>query len=155
MHDVWETIAVVLQLQNENPAVDIHEAVANVPFSSFLLLSCVRLCDPRDCRMPSFRVHPNSRSLFELMSIVSVMPSNHLILCCPLLPPSVFPSNRGFSNNWAIHISWPKYWSFSISPSSEYSGWTALISLLSKVFSRAFSNTTVQKCQFFGSQLSL
>ena len=63
-----------------------------------------------------------SWSLLKLMSIELVMTSNHLILCCPLLPPSVFPSNRGFSNNWAIHISWPKYWSFSISPSSEYSG---------------------------------
>ena len=124
MHDVWETIAVVLQLQNENPAVDIHEAVANVPFSSFLLLSCVRLCDPRDCSMPSFRVHPNSRSLFELMSIVSVMPSNHLILCCPLLPPSIFPSIRIFSNESVLHIRWPKDWSFSfsINPSNEYSG---------------------------------
>ena len=59
------------------------------------------------------------------MSIESVMPSNHLILCCPLLlPPSIFPSIRVFSNEWALHIRWPKYWifSFSISPSNEYSG---------------------------------
>ena len=63
--------------------------------------------------------------LFKLMSIESVMPSNHLILCCPLLlPPSIFPSIRIFSNESVLHIRWPKYWSFSfsISPSNEYSG---------------------------------
>ena len=67
----------------------------------------------------------NSRSLLKLMSIGSVMPSNHLILCHPLfLLPSVFPTIRVFSNVLALHIRWPKYWgfSFSISPSSEYSG---------------------------------
>ena len=67
----------------------------------------------------------NSRSLLKLMSIASMMPSNHLIFCCPLLlPPSVFPSIRVFSNESALHIRWPKYWSFSfsISPSNEYSG---------------------------------
>ena len=60
------------------------------------------------------------------MSMESVMPSNHLILCCPLLLPSIFPSNRIFSNELTICIRWPKYWNFSISPSNEYSG---LISL--------------------------
>ena len=65
----------------------------------------------------------NSRSLLKLMSIDSVMPSNHLILCHPLLlPPSIFPSIRIFSNERALHIRWPKYWSFIISPSNEYSG---------------------------------
>ena len=67
----------------------------------------------------------NSRSLFKLMSISSVMPSNHLILCCPLLLlPSMFPIIRVFSNDLVLHIRWPKYWSFSfsISPSNEYSG---------------------------------
>ena len=70
----------------------------------------------------------NSQSLLKLMSIESVMPSNHLILCHPLLLPSIFPSIRVFSNESALHIRWPKYWcfSFSISPSNEYSG---LISL--------------------------
>ena len=80
-----------------------------------------------------------SRSLLTLMSIVSLMPSNHLILCCPLLLPSVFPSLRVFSNDLAFHVRWSKYWSFSfsISPSNEYSGlifflgWTGLISLQS------------------------
>ena len=77
-----------------------------------------------------------------------VMPSNHLILCCPLLLlPSIFPSIRVFSNKSALHIRWPKYWSFSfsISPSNEYSAWfplrwTDLVSFLSKGFSRIFSS---------------
>ena len=66
----------------------------------------------------------NSWSLLKLMSIESVMPSNHIILCRPLLPPSIFPSIRVFSNESLLHIGWPKYWSFSfsISPSNEYSG---------------------------------
>ena len=67
----------------------------------------------------------NTQSLLKLMSIESVMPSNHLILCCPLLlPPSVLPSIRVFSNESVLHIRWPKYWSFSFStsPSNEYSG---------------------------------
>ena len=71
----------------------------------------------------------NSQSLLKLMSIELVMPSNHLILCHPLLlPPSIFPSNRVSSNESVLHIRWPKYWSFSVSicPSNEYSG---LISL--------------------------
>ena len=105
----------------------------------------------------------NSQSLPKLMSIESVMPSNHLILCFPLLLlPSIFPSTKVFSNESVLRIRWPKYWSFSfnISPSSEYSGliffrmdW--LISLQFKGLSRVFSNTTVQKHQFFGTQLSL
>ena len=66
----------------------------------------------------------NSWSLLKLMSIKSVMPSNHLILCLPLLPPSIFPSIRVFSNESVLLIRWRKYWhfSFNISPSSEYSG---------------------------------
>ena len=70
----------------------------------------------------------NPRSLFKLMSIESVMPSNHLILCAPFLPPPIFPSIRHFSNKSFLHIRWPKYWSFSfnISPSNEYSGLTSV-----------------------------
>ena len=87
------------------------------------------------------------------MSIASVMPSNHLILCRPLfLPPSIFPRIRVFSSEPALRIRWPKYWSFSLSicPSNEYSGlisfrWAGWISLQSKGLSRVFSNTTVQK----------
>ena len=75
--------------------------------------------------MPRFPVHHQIPSLLKLMSIKSVMPSNHLILCHPLvLPPSFFPSIRVFSNESILHIRWPKYWSFNfnISPFSEYSG---------------------------------
>ena len=103
----------------------------------------------------------NSRSLLKLMSIESVMPCNHLILCRPLLLLlSMFPSIRVFSNESALHISWPKYWSFSISASNEFLGLisfglTGLISLLSKGFSRVFFSITVQKHQFFGTQPSL
>jgi len=82
-----------------------------------------------DCSTPGFPVHHHSWSLLKLMSIELVMPSNHLILCHPLLlPPSIFPSIRVFSNETVLCIRWPKYWSFSfsISPSNEYSG---LISL--------------------------
>ena len=102
----------------------------------------------------------NFRSLLKLMSIESMIPSNHLILCCLLLLlPSMFPSIRVFSSESVLCIRWPKYWSFSfsISPSNEYSG---LISfsmdwLQSKGLSRVFSSTTVQKHQFSGAQLSL
>ena len=100
----------------------------------------------------------NSWSSLKLMSIKLVMPSNHLILCDPLLLlPSIFPNIRVFSNESALYIRWPKYWSFSfsISPFSDYSGlislgWTGWIFLQSKGLSRVFSNTTVQKHQFFG-----
>ena len=80
--------------------------------------------DPMDCSMPGFPVHYHSWNLRKLMSIESVMPSNHLILCCPLLLlPSILASIRIFSIE-SILIRWPKYWSlrFSISPSNEYSG---------------------------------
>ena len=78
-----------------------------------------------DCSTPGFPSITNSWSLIKLMSLELVMPSNHLILCHPLiLLPSIFPSMRVFSNESVLHIRWPKYWSFSfrISPSNEYSG---------------------------------
>ena len=103
-----------------------------------------------------------SWSLLKLLSIESVMPSNHLILCHHLLfLPPIFPNIRVFSTESALGIRWPKYWSFSfsISLSNEYSGFplrlTGLISLQSKGLSRVFSKTTVQKNQFFGAQPSL
>ena len=103
-----------------------------------------------------------SQSLLKCMSIKLVMPANYLILCHPLLRPSIFPSIRVFSNGSVLHIRWPKYWSFSfnISPSNEYSdlfplGWTGWIALLSKGLLRVFSNNTVQKHQLFRAQLSL
>ena len=105
----------------------------------------------------------SSWSLLKLISIDLVMPFNHLILCRPLLLlPSIFLSIRVFSNESVLPIRWPKYssFSFSISPSKEYSGlislgWTGWISLQSKGLSRVFSNTTVKKHQFFSAQLSI
>ena len=87
--------------------------------------SCPTLCDPMDCRHQAFLSITNSWSLPKLMSIESVMPSNHLIFCRPLLlPPSIFPIIGVFSSESILHIRWPKYWSFSfgISPSNEHSG---------------------------------
>ena len=85
--------------------------------------SCPTLCDPMDCSMSGLPV-TNSQSLLKFMSIESVMPSNHLILCWPLLLlPSIFPSIRVFSNELVLRMRWPKYWSFSfsISPSNDHS----------------------------------
>ena len=105
----------------------------------------------------------NSQSLLKLRSFELVMPSNHLILCRPLLlPPSHLPSIRAFSNESALRIRWPKYWSFSfsISPSNEYSGLISfkidgLDLLKSKGLSRVFSNTTVQKHKFFSAHIHI
>ena len=103
------------------------------------LLSCVQLFEtPWTAACQASLSFTISRNLLKLISIESVMPSSHLILCHLLvLLPSVFPSIRVFSSESALHIRWPKYWSFSISPCSEYSGlipfridWTGLISLI-------------------------
>ena len=106
----------------------------------------------------------SSRSLLKLMSIQLVMPSSHLILCHPLLlPPSIFPRIRVFSNESVLRIRWPKYWSFSfsISASNEYSGlissrvdWLDLLSVQGTLKS-LLQHHTVQKHQFFSTQLSL
>ena len=134
-------------------------------FKSFVVVvqsfSIVQLCDPMDCNTPDFPVLHISQSLLILVSIESMMPSNHLILCCPLLLlPSIFPIIRVFSKELPLCIRWPKYWNFSISPSNEYSGlisfridWYDLLTV--KGLSRIFSGTTVQKQQFFCVQTSL
>ena len=105
----------------------------------------------------------NSQSLLKLMFIELVMPSDHIILCCPFfLLPSIFPRIRVFSNESSLHIRWPKYWSFSfsINPYNKYSGlisfrmdWLDLLAVQGR--SRVFTNTTIQKHQFFGAHLSL
>ena len=137
--------------------------------SSVQLLSCVLLfVTPwTGTRQASLSI-TNSQSLLKLMTIESVMPSNHFILCCLLLlPSSIFPSIRVFSSESALHIRWPKYWSFSftISPSNEYSGlisfrmnWVDLFDihgtlkgLLQHYSSKA---STVQPSVFFIVQLS-
>ena len=105
----------------------------------------------------------NSWSLLKFISIESVMPSNHLILCHPLLLlPSIIPSIRVFSNESVLHIRWPKVGASAsalVHPINVQDwfplGWTGWISLQSKGLSRVFSNTTVQKHQFFGAQFSL
>ena len=104
----------------------------------------------------------NPRSLLKLMPIESVMPSSHLILCRPLLLlPPIPPSIRVFSNESTLRMRWPKYWSCRsasvlLMNTQDWSpsGWTGWISLQSKGLSRGFSNTTVQKHQFFSAQLS-
>ena len=131
---------------------------SSVHFSHSVVFNSLR---PHGCQ--ASRSATNFQSLLKLMFIESVMPSNHLTLCCPfLLPPSLFPSIRVFSSESVLSIRLPKYWSFSfsISPSNEHPGliligWTGWISLQPKGLSSVFSNTTVQKHQFFSVQLSL
>ena len=118
-----------------------------------------------DCRTTDLPVH--HQHLLKLMSIVSVMTSNYLILCCPLLLPSVFPSIRVFSNESALHVRWPKYWNFgfSISSSNEYSGlisfrmdWLDLLAVqgtLKSLLQHHSSKTSILWCSaFFRVQLS-
>ena len=135
-----------------------------IALSSVQSLSCVQLfVTLRIAACQASLSITNSWSLLKLMSIESLMPFNHLILCCPLLlPPSILPSIRVFSDELVLHIRWPKYGSFSfnISPSSEYSGlisfrmdWLDLLAV--QGLSRVFSNTTVQKHQFFQALLCL
>ena len=124
---------------------------------------CSTLCNPMGCRTAGFPVLHHPRSLLKPMSTESGTPSNHLVLRHSLLlPPSIIPRIRVFSNESALHIRWLKCGSFtfSINPSDEYSG---LISFRINCFdllavqetSRVFSNTIVQKHQFFGAQPSL
>ena len=103
----------------------VQQACQVIQFSSVQSLSRVRLfATPWTAACQASLSITNSQSLLKLMSIELVMPSNHLAFCCPLLLPSIFPSIRVFSNEPALHIRWPKYWSvsFSISLPSEYSG---------------------------------
>ena len=145
-----------------NPCSFLHPN-SESQFGSLRSLSCVRFfAIPWTAQRQASLSITNSRSLFKLMSIESVMPSNHLILCHPLLPPSIFPSIRVFSNESVLHIWWQEYWSFSsiIGPSNEYSGlfsfrmdWLDLLAV--QGLSRVCSNTSVQKHQFFSTQFSL
>ena len=114
-----------MEMQGKYPEICLIPA-SHKKFSSILSLSHVRLfATPQTAARQASLSITNSRSLLKLMSIESVMPSNYLILCGPLLLlPSIFPSIRGFSSESVLRIRWPKYWSFSfsISPSNEYSG---------------------------------
>ena len=139
-----------------------------INISSVQSLSCLQLfAAPWTTAQQAFPSITNSRSLLRLMSIKSVMPSNHLILCHPLLLPSVFPSIRVFSTESVLHIRWPKYWSFSfsISPSKEYSGlisfridWLDLLTVqgtLKNLLQQRSSKASILRCSaFFIVQLS-
>ena len=133
-------------------------------FSSVQLLSRVRLfVTPWTAAYQASLFTTNSWGLFKFMSVESVMPSNHLIICQPLLLlPSIFPSIRVFSSESVLHIRGPKYWtfSFSISPSKEYSGltsfrivWFDLLAVQGTL--KSLFNSTVQKRQFFSTELPL
>ena len=124
--------------------------------------SCPTLCDPWAAARQASLSITNSWNLLKLMPIESVMPSNHLILCCSLLLlPSIFPSNRVFSNESVLRIRWPKYWSFSfsINPSNEYSGlisfrmdWLDLLAVqgtLKSLFQHHSSKASILWCSAF------
>ena len=129
---------------------------------------CSVMCNPMNCSMPSLPVHHQLLEFTKLMSIKSVLPSNHLILCRPLLfLPSIFPSIRVFSNESALNIRWPKYWSFSynISPSNEHPGlisfrmgWLDLFAVqgtLKSLLQHHSSKASILRCSaFFIIQLS-
>ena len=138
-------------------------------FSSVQSLDYVQLfATPRTAACQAFRSITNCRSLLKLMSIEPVIPSNHLILCRPLLLlPSIFPRIRVFSNESVLHIGWPKYWSFSssVSPASEYSGlisfridWFDLLAVqgtLKSLLQHYSSKASILRCSaFFIIQLS-
>ena len=133
--------------------------------------SCPNLCNPMDCSIPGFSFHHQLSELAQLLSYLSLwchptisssVDPFYSCLCPLIFLPSIFSSIRVFSRGSFLHIKWLKYssFSFSISPSDEYQDWfplglTGWISFQSTGFSRVFSNTTVQKHQFLGAQLSL
>ena len=130
--------------------------VYTIQFSS-VTQPCLTFCDPMDCSSQDSPSITNSQGLLKLMSTESVMSYNHLILCCPLLlPPSIFPSIRVFSNESLLLIRWPKYgsFSFSISPSSEYSfrmDWLDLMQSkgLSSLLQQHSSKASILQCSVF------
>ena len=155
-------------MQNGTDTVEDH-LVASYKTKHTLKISSVTqshltVCDPCTAACQASLSITNSWSLHKFMSVESVMPSNHLILCHPLLLlPSIFPSISVLSNESVLRIRWPKYWSFSfsISPTNEYSGlisfkldWFDLLAIQGTL-KRVFSNTIIEKHQFFGTQLSL
>ena len=164
MSNIWSFILLCMCNSSSSSIDCIYNQIMlrDIQFSSVQSLSCVQLfATPWTAAHASLSI-TNSQSLLKLMSIELVMPSSHLILCRPLLLfPSIFPSIRVFSNESVLRIRWSNYWSFSfnISPSNEHSGlisfrmdWLDLLEVQGTL--RVFSNTTVQKHQFFGAQLS-
>ena len=165
---IWSNVhKVPTTLEN---SVRLSYNYCSVPDIQFSLVaqSCPTLCNPMDCSCPAFLSITISQSLLKLMSIELVIPSNHLILCRPLLlQPSIFPSIRAFSNESVLHIRWPKYWSFScsISPSNEHPGlisfrmdWLDLLAVqgpLKSLLQHHSSKASILWCSaFFTVQLS-
>ena len=143
--------------------VSAHLWIDEIQFSSVQSLSCVQhFANPWTTAYQAYLSITNCWSLLKLMSIESVMPSNHLISCCPLLlPPSIFPQIRVFSNRSVLHTRWPKYWSFSfsISTSNEYSGlisfrmdWLGLLAVqgtLKTLLQHHSSRASILRCSAF------
>ena len=161
---MWKYIHTVLEHRRSSVTINFLFSISTLVFRSVQLLSRVwPFATPWTAAHQASLSISNSWSLLKHMSIKSVMPYNYLIVCCPLiLLLSIFPSIRVFSNESVLHIRWPKYWSFSFSihPSSEYSGlisfrmdWLDLLAVQGTL--RIFSNITVQKHQFFNAQPSL
>ena len=157
-------LAVTVKSESESHSVVSNSLRTHELYSSVQSLSCIQLFATQwIAALQASLSTTNSRSSLKLTSIESVMPPSHLILCRPLLLlPPIPPSIRVFSSESTVPMRWPKYWSFRFSiisfkkksqgwSPSEWIGW---ISSQSKGFSRVFSNTTVQKHQFFGAQLS-
>ena len=161
------SLAVQLKLHAPRPERSTWPKKANSCLSVHSLSRVRLFAAPWTAARQAFLPIINSQSLLKLMSIESVMPSNHLILCHPLLPPSIFPSIRVFSNESVICIKWPNYrnFSFSISPSNEYSGlisfridWLDLLAVqgtLKSLLQHHSSKASVLQCSaFFMVQLS-
>ena len=135
------------------PHIGANTTFINISCSCSISQSCLTLCDPVDCSKPGFPVLHHLPRACSSSSIELVMPSNHLILCClHLLLPSIFPSIRAFSNVSALHIRWQKYWSFSFSPSNEYS---ELISFTIDWFDLFAVQRTLKSLQHHSSKASV
>ena len=143
-----------------------YNIFTNIFQFSSVAQSCPTLCNPMSRSTPGLPVHHQLQESTQTMSIESMMPSNHLIFCHPLLLlPSIFPSIRVFSNESALHIRWPKYWSFSFSPSNEHPGlisfrmdWLDLLAvqeILKSLLQHHSSKASILQCSaFFTVQLS-
>ena len=155
--NVWKMVL------KKSAGVKMGKSLQSLKLQSSFQFRCLTVWPPWTAAHQASLSITSSWSLLKLMSIELVMPSNHLILCHPLLLlPSIFPSIRVFSNESALRISWPKYWSFSfnISPSKNYPGlvsfrmdWLDLLAVQGTL--KSLPNATVEKHQFFGAQLSL
>ena len=154
----WESLATIYHLEyfwimslGRAASTDLF---SSLQFSS-VAQSCLTLCNPLDCSTSGLLVHHQIPELLKLISTESVMASNHFILCHPLLLlPSIFPSISIFSNELVLHIRWPKYWSFSIISSNEYSGlisfrmdWLELLAVQRTL--KSLLQLYIQKHQFF------